>query len=197
MDNCVQSSDHHTFDDKGGRAEYHLKISDRVALKTSHKQLLCWYVSLSVNVSISFAFVLFTSLLFAAIFFAALVSAVLASTVLVSTALLFASLLFHNLTWGSKLYIFRILSPIALNCGGPRLINFDPIVQVQGENIRHYYNYLIQRVKAYKDTQTDWVKDGKGRLKKQTIDKGLLRETEVVQKQIYAVLKCEVLLLPS
>ena len=76
-------------------------------------------------------------------------------------------------------------------------MHLNRTVQVQGENIRHYYNYLMQRVKAYKDTQIDWVKDGKGRLKRQTIDKGLLRETEAVQKQIYALLKCDVRLLPS
>ncbi|KAI4153409.1 MAG: hypothetical protein LQ340_002323 [Diploschistes diacapsis] len=65
-------------------------------------------------------------------------------------------------------------------------------VQVQGENIRHYYDYLIQRVEAYHDTHIDWVRDGKDRLKRQTIDKGLLRQTEAVQNQIRALLKCEV-----
>ncbi|MCJ1471931.1 hypothetical protein MMC13_000572 [Lambiella insularis] len=66
-------------------------------------------------------------------------------------------------------------------------------VQVQGTNIRHYYNYVLSRAKAYRDTKLDWVKEGQGRLKRQTIDKGLLRETESVQKQIAALLKCDLL----
>ena len=65
-------------------------------------------------------------------------------------------------------------------------------VQEQGGNIRHYYDYLISRAKAFKGAQIDWVKEGPGRLKRQTIDKGLLRETEVVQKQIACLLKCDV-----
>ena len=65
-------------------------------------------------------------------------------------------------------------------------------VQVQGPNIRHYYGYLGSRVRAFHDTEIDWVREAKGRLKKQTVDKGLLRETEVVQKQISALLKCDV-----
>lgn len=39
----------------------------------------------------------------------------------------------------------------------------------------------------------DWVREGQGRLKRQTIDKGLLRETESVQNQIAALLKCDVM----
>lgn len=63
---------------------------------------------------------------------------------------------------------------------------------MQGENIRHYQRYLSSRVKAYAATRVDWVSDGKSKLQKQTIDKGLLRETEAVQSQIAALLKCEV-----
>ena len=65
-------------------------------------------------------------------------------------------------------------------------------VQQQGANIRHYAAYLSQRVKGYKDTKVDWVREGQGRLKKQTIEKGLLRETESVQSQIRAILQCDV-----
>ena len=64
-------------------------------------------------------------------------------------------------------------------------------VQIQGANIRHYYNYLLSRAKSYRDTQTDWVREGKGRLKRQPVEKGLLRETESVQKQVAALLKCD------
>ncbi|MCJ1390608.1 hypothetical protein MMC18_003469 [Xylographa bjoerkii] len=66
-------------------------------------------------------------------------------------------------------------------------------VQEQGGNIRHYYNYILSRAKSYRETKLDWVREGQGRLKRQTIDKGLLRETESVQKQIAALLKCDIL----
>ncbi|MCJ1438252.1 hypothetical protein MMC27_007640 [Xylographa pallens] len=66
-------------------------------------------------------------------------------------------------------------------------------VQEQGGNIRHYYNYILSRAKSHRDTKLDWVREGPGRLKRQTIDKGLLRETESVQKQIAALLKCDML----
>lgn len=66
-------------------------------------------------------------------------------------------------------------------------------LQVQGTNIRHYYTYLLARAKAYKDTRIDWVREGPTRLKRQTIDKGLLRETEAVQSQISKLLQCDLL----
>ena len=65
-------------------------------------------------------------------------------------------------------------------------------VQIQGGNIRHYHNYILTRAKSYSQTKLDWVREGQGRLKRQTIEKGLLRETESVQKQIAALLKCDV-----
>ena len=74
----------------------------------------------------------------------------------------------------------------------PWLIELVDVVQVQGTNIRHYYTYLLARAKAYKDTRIDWVREGVGRLKRQTIDKGLLRETEAVQSQISKLLQCDV-----
>lgn len=66
-------------------------------------------------------------------------------------------------------------------------------VQAQGRNIRRYSDYLITRAKAFGDTKIDHVRSGQGRLKRLTVDKGLLRETEVVQKQIKALLKCDLL----
>ncbi len=72
------------------------------------------------------------------------------------------------------------------------LIARGGLVQVQGTNIRHYYTYLLARAKAYKDTRIDWVREGVGRLKRQTVDKGLLRETEAVQSQITKLLQCDV-----
>lgn len=64
--------------------------------------------------------------------------------------------------------------------------------QTQGRNIRHYANYLSERAKAYRDTKTDWVRAKENRLEKLTVEKGLLRETEAVQHQLTALLKCDV-----
>ncbi|KAB5578667.1 ANTH domain-containing protein [Coniochaeta sp. 2T2.1] len=65
--------------------------------------------------------------------------------------------------------------------------------QTQGRNIRHYSNYLQERARAYRDTKTDWVRAKEGRLEKLSVDKGLLRETEAVQNQLTALLKCDVM----
>lgn len=71
-------------------------------------------------------------------------------------------------------------------------LRYECTVQVQGTNIRHYYNYILARAKAFKDTRIDWVREGVGRLKRQTVDKGLLREVEAVQHQITSLIKCDV-----
>ncbi|KAF3387743.1 hypothetical protein F1880_000618 [Penicillium rolfsii] len=65
--------------------------------------------------------------------------------------------------------------------------------QSQGHNIRRYAEYLMTRAKAFDATKTDYVRSGPGRLKRLSVDKGLLRETEVVQKQIRALLRCDLL----
>ncbi len=64
--------------------------------------------------------------------------------------------------------------------------------QIQGRNIRHYASYLAERVRAYKDTKIDWVRARETRLEGLSVEKGLLRETEVVQRQLSALLKCDV-----
>jgi hypothetical protein len=66
------------------------------------------------------------------------------------------------------------------------------IAQTQGRNIRHYAYYLSERARAYRDTKTDWVRAPESRLEKLSVEKGLLRETEVVQHQLEALLKCDV-----
>ncbi|KAI9702366.1 MAG: hypothetical protein M1836_000845 [Candelina mexicana] len=79
--------------------------------------------------------------------------------------------------------------------GGPRKLaisNFSD-VQIQGSNIRHYAQYLLERARSFKETKVDFVRRGEGRLKRLTVDKGLLRETESVQNQIQALLKCDIL----
>ncbi|WEW59652.1 hypothetical protein PRK78_005131 [Emydomyces testavorans] len=66
-------------------------------------------------------------------------------------------------------------------------------VQTQGGNIWRYSEYLRARSLAFSDTKTDYVRGGQGRLKKLTVEKGLLRETEIVQKQIRVLLRCDLL----
>lgn len=66
-------------------------------------------------------------------------------------------------------------------------------VQTQGISIRRYFEYLLERVKAYQSTKTDFVRSGAGHMRGLTVDKGLLRQTEAVQEQIKALLKCDLL----
>lgn len=65
-------------------------------------------------------------------------------------------------------------------------------MQTQGLNIRRYSEYLLERVRAYRDTKTDFVKSGTGKMRKLNVEKGLLRQTEVVQDQIEALVRCDV-----
>jgi len=51
---------------------------------------------------------------------------------------------------------------------------------------------LSERARAYRDTKCDFVRGAENRLEKMTVEKGLLRETETVQHQITALLKCDV-----
>jgi hypothetical protein len=65
-------------------------------------------------------------------------------------------------------------------------------VQTQGHNIRTYSEYLLRRAIEYGATKVDYVRGGEGRLKRLSVEKGLLREAESVQDQIRALLKCQV-----
>jgi hypothetical protein len=65
-------------------------------------------------------------------------------------------------------------------------------VQTQGHNIRTYTEYLLRRAIEYGSTKVDYVRGGEGRLKRLTVEKGLLREAESVQEQIRYLLKCQV-----
>ena len=64
-------------------------------------------------------------------------------------------------------------------------------IQTQGRNIRRYANYITARAKAYAKTKNDYVGGAEDRLRRLTVDKGLLRETEVVQDQIHALVQCD------
>ncbi|KAK3110437.1 hypothetical protein LTR53_015276 [Teratosphaeriaceae sp. CCFEE 6253] len=72
-------------------------------------------------------------------------------------------------------------------------INSFTDVQTQGQNIRRYSEYLLARAQAYASSQCDYVRNGDGRMKQLTVDKGLLRETELVQFQISRLVKCDLL----
>lgn len=73
-----------------------------------------------------------------------------------------------------------------------RMLTPRDTAQTQGRNIRHYANFLSERAKAYRDTKVDWVRNKDNRLERLSVDKGLLRETEAVQHQLTALLKCDV-----
>ncbi|KAE8824744.1 hypothetical protein PTNB73_07370 [Pyrenophora teres f. teres] len=70
-------------------------------------------------------------------------------------------------------------------------INHFTEVQTQGHNIRTYSEYLLRRAIEYGATKVDYVRGGEGRLKRLSVEKGLLREAESVQDQIRALLKCQ------
>ncbi|KFH44411.1 Clathrin coat assembly protein-like protein [Hapsidospora chrysogenum ATCC 11550] len=63
----------------------------------------------------------------------------------------------------------------------------------QGRNIRHYAGYLSERTRSYRDTRTDWVRVSESKLEHTPVEKGLLRQTESVQRQLGALLKCDIL----
>ncbi|KAH7127066.1 ANTH domain-containing protein [Dendryphion nanum] len=70
-------------------------------------------------------------------------------------------------------------------------INHFTEVQTQGHNIKTYAEYLLVRAKEYHHNKIDYVRGGEGRLKRLNIEKGLLRETESVQRQVEYLLRCE------
>jgi hypothetical protein len=73
-----------------------------------------------------------------------------------------------------------------------QVLTLRATVQTQGHNIRTYAEYLLRRAIEYGTTKVDYVRGGEGRLKRLSVDKGLLREAESVQDQIRALLKCQV-----
>ena len=80
---------------------------------------------------------------------------------------------------------------IAQNPRKLAISNFSD-VQLQGRNIRHYNDFLLERARTFKETKVDFVRNGEGRLKRLSVEKGLLRETEAIQTQIAALLECDV-----
>lgn len=72
-------------------------------------------------------------------------------------------------------------------------INTFTDVQTQGHNIRLYSEYLLARAQAYERSKCDHVRAGEGRMKRLTVETGLLRQTEIVQDQVRALVKCDLL----
>ncbi|ORY86263.1 ANTH domain-domain-containing protein [Protomyces lactucae-debilis] len=84
---------------------------------------------------------------------------------------------------------FRITSLTTTGC--------SPMSE-QGSSIRDYGMYLTERIKSFSNIKVDYVKakndpTGQGRLRKLSVDKGLLRETESVQKIIGPLITCRFL----
>ncbi|KAI6804021.1 ANTH-domain-containing protein [Hortaea werneckii] len=85
------------------------------------------------------------------------------------------------------------LAFLATNPRNKLAINQFTDVQTQGQNIRRYSDYLVARAHGFAASHIDYVRTGEGRMKRISVDKGLLRETEVVQEQIKALVKCDLL----
>ncbi|KAG4306184.1 hypothetical protein PORY_000172 [Pneumocystis oryctolagi] len=71
-------------------------------------------------------------------------------------------------------------------------------ISQQSKNIQNYSLYLQQKIQSFKDTQVDYVyvkgnKTSEGRLRRLTVEKGLLREVGIVQREIDALLRCRLL----
>ena len=89
-------------------------------------------------------------------------------------------------------YIYCLFHPAVCNGSVYKLLTTSVTVQEQGLNIRRYSEYLLERARSYRNCKIDFVRNGEGRLKNLNVDKGLLRETESVQAQIRALLRCDV-----
>jgi hypothetical protein len=72
-------------------------------------------------------------------------------------------------------------------------INSFTDVQTQGHNIRRYSEYLLARAQAFEAAKCDFVAHGQEHVKRLTVDKGLLRETEIIQVQVRSLVKCNML----
>ncbi|KAM0713194.1 hypothetical protein Q7P35_000646 [Cladosporium inversicolor] len=72
-------------------------------------------------------------------------------------------------------------------------INSFTDVQTQGHNIRRYSEYLLARAQAFEAAKCDFVANGQEHVKRLTVDKGLLRETEIIQVQVRSLVKCNML----
>ncbi|TKA32572.1 hypothetical protein B0A50_01680 [Salinomyces thailandicus] len=85
------------------------------------------------------------------------------------------------------------LAYLSVNPRNKLAINQFTDVQTQGQNIRRYSEYLVARANGFAASKVDYVRTGEGRMRRLSVDKGLLRETEVVQDQVRALVKCDLL----
>ncbi|CAG8493835.1 3845_t:CDS:2 [Paraglomus brasilianum] len=91
----------------------------------------------------------------------------------------------------------RVLAHIA---NDPTIINVSGFKDKSGshaeqkKHIHSYAKYLEEKVVVYRDLKIDYVRqneNGDGRLRSLTVDKGLLREVKIVQRQLGALLNCK------
>ncbi|CAG8740665.1 17845_t:CDS:2, partial [Gigaspora rosea] len=65
----------------------------------------------------------------------------------------------------------------------------------QTKNIHTYAAYIEEKVAVYRDLKVDFVREkldnGESRLRQLPVEKGLLREVEILQRQIAALLNCK------
>ncbi|KAI8819925.1 ANTH domain-containing protein [Fimicolochytrium jonesii] len=92
----------------------------------------------------------------------------------------------------------RVLGFIVSNPGLLRMHNFrdrtnTALGQEQSKNLRAYSQYLEEKVAAFKELKVDFVRskaDMIARLRSLPVEDGLLKEVELLQKQIDALLGC-------
>ncbi|KTW25763.1 hypothetical protein T552_03376 [Pneumocystis carinii B80] len=103
----------------------------------------------------------------------------------------------NNMRYFSVKELFGDPSFLSYDSGGLLFLGELAISQ-QSKNIQNYGLYLQERIQGFKDVQVDYVyaksnKMVEGRLRRLTVAKGLLREVEIVQRQIDALLCCKLL----
>ncbi|KAJ3161985.1 hypothetical protein HDU86_005683 [Geranomyces michiganensis] len=92
----------------------------------------------------------------------------------------------------------RVIGFVASNAGLLNMANFrdrtnTALGQEQSKNLRAYALYLEEKVMTYREIKTDFVRtkpDMIARLRTLEVEKGLLKEVELLQRQINALLGC-------
>ncbi|KAJ3146929.1 hypothetical protein HDU89_005959 [Geranomyces variabilis] len=92
----------------------------------------------------------------------------------------------------------RVIGFVASNAGLLNMANFrdrtnTALGQEQSKNLRAYALYLEEKVMTYREIKTDFVRtkpDMIARLRSLEVEKGLLKEVELLQRQINALLGC-------
>lgn len=79
------------------------------------------------------------------------------------------------------------------------ILNIFTSIQIGAEQIKNIHSYAIyleEKVAVYRELKVDFAKvpigEGGGRLRKLTVAKGLLREVNILQRQLDTLLNCKV-----